>query len=387
MQQNGRLREELLAEVEVIAPILAEHAPQSEKLGRLDDATVEALHKTRLPQFPCPRDLGGDEADPVTQMEVWEALARIDASTSWVVGIWGTSSMMAAAYLPTRAAKHIFANDVPRLSGMLTPRGQAEPVKGGYRVKGRWSFGSGIHNADWIISGAFVTGRPPLEGSRAVLLPRNQVAIHNNWQVAGLRASGSCDYSIEDVFVPDDMTFSIMDMLLGNAATGGASVRLGLPALVTAFHMAMPLGIARRALDEITAQAVEKARGFPPSSLATQAEFQFALGKAETQLAAARALARQVLSSLMEKARTGQTPPPEKQAETRAAAVCITELAQQVATMAFQAAGGGALFDTNPLQRCWRDAYAVGQHFAVSQSSYRALGQFRLKQPDANPML
>ena len=270
---------------------------------------------------------------------------------------------------------------------MLTPRGQAEPVEGGYRVKGRWSFGSGIHHADWVISGALVTGRPPLEGSRAVLLPRNQVVIHDNWQVAGLRASGSCDYSIENVFVPEDMTFSVMDMLLGNAATGGAAVRLGLPALVTAFHMAMPLGIARRALDEITAQAVEKARGFPPSSLATQAQFQFALGKAESQLAAARALARQVLSSLMEQACSGQTPPPEKQAEARAAAVYITELAQQVATVAFQAAGGGALFDTNPLQRCWRDAYAVGQHFVVSQTSYQALGQFKLNQCDANPML
>ena len=68
MQQQGSLREELLAEVEAIAPILAAHAPQSEKLGRLDDATVEALRKTRLLRFPCPRELGGDEADPVTQM-------------------------------------------------------------------------------------------------------------------------------------------------------------------------------------------------------------------------------------------------------------------------------------------------------------------------------
>jgi len=62
-------------------------------------------------------------------------------------------------------------------------------------------------------------------------------------------------------------------------------------------------------------------------------------------------------------------------------------VAQRVATVAFQAAGGGALFDTNPLQRCSRDAYAAGRHAFVSQSSYRALGQFELHQPDANPML
>ena len=75
------------------------------------------------------------------------------------------------------------------------------------------------------------------------------------------------------------------------------------------------------------------------------------------------------------------------QAEARAAATYITEVAQLVTTVAFQSAGGGALFDTNPLQRCFRDVHAAGQHFVVSQSAYRALGQFKLAQPDANPML
>lgn len=80
-------------------------------------------------------------------------------------------------------------------------------------------------------------------------------------------------------------------------------------------------------------------------------------------------------------------PPPEQQAEARAASAYITEIAQRVATVAFQAAGAGALFDTNPLQRCFPDVFAAGQHFLVSQSSYRAIGQFKLGQPDANPML
>jgi indole-3-acetate monooxygenase len=151
--------------------------------------------------------------------------------------------------------------------------------------------------------------------------------------------------------------------------------------------MAIALGIARRALDEITEQAIEKGRGFPPSPLPTHPHFQFALGKAELQLASARALALQVLSRVWTEARARRVPPPPMQAEARAAAVYITEVAQQVTTVAFQAAGGGALFDTNPLQRCFCDVHAVGQHFVVSQSAYRALGQFKLAQSDANPML
>jgi alkylation response protein AidB-like acyl-CoA dehydrogenase len=133
-------------------------------------------------------------------------------------------------------------------------------------------------------------------------------------------------------------------------------------------------------------QAVEKGRGFPPSPLPMQPHVQFALGKAEIELASARAYGLQVVGDLYEEAQAGRVPSPARQAEARAAAAYITEVAQRVTT-AFQAAGGTALFDTNPLQRCFRDIAAAGQHFMVSQSAYRAVGQFKLAQPDANPML
>ena len=255
MQSNESLRDELLAEVEAVAPILAEHAPLSEKLGRLDEPTVEALSKTRLLRFACPRELGGCEADPVTGMEIFEAVTRIDGSVGWTLGILALTSAIAGAFLPVTTAQRIFARGVPPMAGLLAPIGKAEPVDGGYRVTGRWAFGSGIHHADWVLTGAFVPGQPLPAGIRMVVLPRGQVAIHDNWQVAGLKASGSCDYSIENAFVPDEMTFAFMDAIRGNAVTGGAALRLGVPAFVIPFHMAIALGIARRALDEITEQA------------------------------------------------------------------------------------------------------------------------------------
>ncbi len=267
------------------------------------------------------------------------------------------------------------------------PLGTAEPVDGGYRVNGRWNFGSGIHHAEWVLAGALAPGLHPFEGSRVIVLPREQVLAHDNWQVAGLKASGSCDYSIKNVFVPDEMTFPLINLVQGKPAIGGPALRLGVPASSAPFHIGIPLGIARRALDEITGQAIVKARGLPPSSLVTHPHFQFALGKAELELAAARALAIQVVSRVWAEALAGRLPPPDLQAEARATATYITEAAQRVVTVAFQAAGGGGLFATNPLQRCFRDAFAIGQHFLVSQSSYRALGQFKLGQPDANPML
>ncbi len=317
MQQEELLRNELLAEVESIAPILAEHAPLSEKLGRLDDATFEAIRSTRLLRCVCPRELGGLEAGPVTGMEIYEGVARVDGSAGWVLGILAGSSAIVASLLPAASAR----------------------------------------------------------------------GIHDNWQVAGLRGSGSCDYSLEDVFVPEEMTFSLMDFILGNVATPAPVLKLGAPANLSIFHMGIALGIARHALDEITSQAVAKGRGLPPSPLPTHPHFQFALGKAEVELGSARALAIQLLSSLYAEVQAGRVPPPARHAEARAAPTYVTEVAQRVTRVAFQAAGGGGLFDSNPLQRCFRDVYAAGQHFVVSQSSYRALGQFKLGQPEANPML
>jgi indole-3-acetate monooxygenase len=387
MQQEELLRKELLAEIESIAPVVAEHAAASEALGRLDEPTMAALRSTRLLRFWCPRELGGLEADPVTQLLVLEALARIDASTSWTLGILAGVSGIVGAYLPTATARLLFADRISPMVGSFLPKGTAEPVAGGYRVRGRWPYGSGIYHAEWVGAGTVIPGEPMPEGGRFVLLPRNQVVIHDNWQVAGLRGSGSSDYSIEDQFVPEERTYPLMDVFMGKAVTGGAAFRLGLPAWVASFHIGIALGIGRRALDEIYTQALEKGRGFPPSPLPTQPHVQFALGKAEIELAAARAYGIQLMSDLYEEAQAGHVPSPARQAEARAASTYVTEVAQRVTTAAFQAAGGTALFDTNPLQRCFRDIAAAGQHFIVSQSAYRAVGQFKLAQPDANPML
>jgi len=388
MHQEELLRKELLAEVDSIAPTIAEHAAASETLGRLDEPTMAALRSTRLLQFAAPRELGGLEAnDPVTQLLVFEAIARIDASTSWTMGIIAGSTGLAAAYLPVTTTARLFAETIPPMVGSLLPKGTAERVPGGYRVKGRWPYGSGIHHAKWVLAGTIIPGQRLPESACVVVLPREQILIHDNWQVAGLRGSGSSDYSIEDRFVPEAMTFPFTALSMGQAVTGGKAMRLGMPAIVVPFHIGIALGIARRALDEIFVQAIEKSRGFPPSALPTQPQVQFALGKAEIELAAARAYGLQILGDLWAEAHTGRLQPPARQAEVRAAGTYVTEVAQRVTTAAFQAAGGTGLFDTNPLQRCFRDIAAAGQHFAVSQSAYRAVGMFKLNQPDANPML
>src|SRR5579863_1151978 len=126
--QNGALRKELLAEIESIAPMVAEHAAASEALGRLDEPTMAALRSTRLLRLYAPRELGGLEADPVTALLVLEALARIDASTSWALGIISGVPGIVGASLPAETARQLFAGKVPPMAGLVLPKGTAEPV-------------------------------------------------------------------------------------------------------------------------------------------------------------------------------------------------------------------------------------------------------------------
>ncbi len=318
-----------------------------------------------------------------------EALARIDGAAGWCLMIQGGSSGLIGGFVPDEAAEAVFGGSIPNVAGVFAPRGQAVPVDGGFRLSGRWQFGSGIRHADWVVSGARVGDADAPTAFRMFVVPRSQVEIHDNWYVSGLKGTGSCDYSLNDVFVPESFSFEAMDLFQGRARRGGPLYRTGMPGFVAIEHTSVALGIGRRALDEITDQAASKHRGVlasTASALAKRGAFQRDLGKADLELRAARALAVEVFEHAWDLTCAGQVPEPALQAEMRSVATYVTEVAAAVVTTAYQYAGGGVLFDSNPLQRCFRDIHAASQHFAVSNSSYEGLAQFYLGLPDANPM-
>lgn len=379
--------EGLVERVDRVAPRLEAGAVAAERLGALPAATIDAFREAELLAFKVPTELGGFGAGPLAEARVLEAAACADGSTGWVLGILAVTSGIAGAFLPAVGVERLFGDGIPLAAGAVAAKGLATPSGDGFRLSGRWSFGSGIRHADWVLAGAMVEGEAPPAALRMVLVPSGDVEIHDNWQVAGLRGTGSCDYSMDDVFVPAEQTFGLLDLMLGKTARGASAFSLGLPALVAPFHIGVALGIAKRALAEVSEQAANKARGFVPSALVENPTFQDKVGRAALELDAARTLALSVLTEVQAAAEACSPPAPPLQAKTRAVACYVTEVAQRVATAAFHAAGGGALFDTNPLQRCFRDAHAAGQHFAVSDSAYRAHGQFLLGVPGANPML
>ena len=378
-------RQHFLDRLEAIRGGLEAGAETAEDLATLPQATVDLLYNEGLLHLKLPEALGGVELDPIAYLDVIESLSRIESAAGWCALINCTSIAWPGAFLPDEAIAQIFAGGrVPIAAGAAGPLGRARPVEGGYLVSGRWPFGSGIRHAEWVVAGCRIEGdrqEPP--GHLMVAVPVEQVQIHDNWQVMGLKGTGSCDYSMSEVFVSGDFTW---DMEKSRPHRGGPHFLMGRPGFVISDHAAFALGVARRALDEILELSPSKSRGYAePTMIAASSTFQRDIGRADLELRAARELVVSVLEEAWESCCSGVVPPPPLQSRLRSAAVLATEVGAEVAGLALRYGGGASIYSSVALQRCFRDLNAAAQHRVVRQSSYENHGKFLLGMTGVNP--
>jgi len=352
---------------------------RAEDLRTLPSDTVETLRSMGAFWLKTPADLGGTPLDPLDFCDVIEELAYADSSTAWAAMIGAGCGGLAGGWLPEAGARRVFApgQPLPVVAGQLQPRGTGRPVEGGYVVSGRWSFASGIVHASWLI-GAFhpEPGAAAEGGQRIVVfvLPKAQAEVVDNWQVAGLVGTGSMDFRVDGQFVPDEMTYD-----LGTAAVrGGDLFRLGMPAFVSNEVPPLCVGMARRALDDMTGLAAKTTRwpGGPP--LSERAVFLKELGRAEVRISAARLAHREAVQVVWATAQDGNVPSDAQQLALTTASVYAVETCADVISDLFRYGGGRVLSLSSPMQRHLRNALAARQHIAVSEEFYEAAGRLRI---------
>ncbi len=386
-EQREAKRQALLDAVESLRDVFLDGADEAEAAGTLPQATVDAIYESGLFSFKTAQVLGGDQADAMIQLDVIEAAARIEPSAGWCLMIGaGTLSGM-AAFLPDEAIDEIFAGGkAPKAAGVAFPSGQATPVEGGYRISGQWAFASGIRHSEWVGFAAMVDdGNPDSTRMVRVAVPTSQVRIHDNWHVVGLRGTGSCEFSVDDLFVPERFTWGGTE---AKPLRGGPNFLLGRPGMQTTGHCGVALGIGRRALDEVTELAQNKKRGYKGAELlvADRGSFQRFLGESDLRLRAAKALCVETLEEAWELVCQGITPPPTLQIRLRASGSYVTAEASDIVSQAFRFGGGSAMYSSHILQKCLRDIHGAAQHNMVSDRAYENHGQFLLGFPGANPM-
>jgi len=378
-------RQKLLDAVSDIAEILIAGAAADEAECTLSAQTVKALEGAGMFRLKLPAELGGAQADPTTQLLVLEALAYASSAASWCAMVGATAVGLPGAFLPDEAIAAMFPSGrVPLGAIVAMPIGKAEIVDGGYRLSGRWPFASGVRHSGWIAAGATVMrdGGPE---RRMMVFPTATAQIHDNWQVAGLKGTGSCDFSVDGLFVREAFSW---DLRNDAPRRGGPIFRIGHPGFVANEHAGFALGVGRRALDAFTQREAAKRRGYTDnlSSLAARPAVQRMIGAGNLRLRAARALAIEIDDAAWDAVNAGGRPSTRLQGELRAVASYCTEVALDVVTEAFRYSGGGAIYQRNILQQCLRDMNVAAQHLMVSEIAYENLGQMILGVSDVDPM-
>ena len=360
-----------------LAGLLREEAAQGEAQGALTERTMAALRSGDFFSLMLPRCLGGAEAAPVEALQTIVELSIADGSTGWVVMAAGLCIGTAAAFLDDAAVGDIFApGAIPIIAGHGGPNGTAIVERNGFRLSGAWRYGSGTKHARYIHSGAVVieNGAPRLRPDgepeiRIFVTPRSDAVLADNWNVLGLRATGSVDYTITDLFVPEGYSHP-PDIL--TPKRGGNLYRIGLLGIAVIGHTGFALGVGRRALDEIAAFARQQSG--PTGRLRDSDSFREHYGSAEAQYRAARALVYDTWADIERAVERGNTMSTRQITLARLAMSHVTSVVAEVSSFAYRTGGGVALRD-GAIQRCFRDIHAGTQHLHAHPLILRECGR------------
>jgi alkylation response protein AidB-like acyl-CoA dehydrogenase len=372
----------LLARIRSSAPLVEGEAAESERARTLTPKVVEAVVETDVMLAALPREVGGAELAAPELVELYEEIARQDGSTGWCFGMNGIIGGISAAMLPEAGRARIFDARPPGrtlLAGGFPPQGRAVRNGADWAVNGHFRFGSGCRHAHAMVCTCVVVEDGEVRVERGIptmrtfVLPVEQVRIEDNWHVAGLEGTASCDYHVDDVRVPDELSFSSGTTF--EPRRGHSLYGLPLLSLAGAPHAGFALGVGKRALEEIAEHATWRQRLGSSSALADRPAFQQGFGRATARLRAARALVLQTLQALHDEVAGGDGVSLRARADAAAATTNAYESAAEAATFAFRAGGGAVLFRSGRLQRCFRDIQAGSQHIVVSDESYERAAQ------------
>jgi len=385
---------ELVARARAIAPELRERIAVAERLRRLPDENVAALRQAGLLKVLQPHRYGGHQASLRTHIDVVAELARGCASTGWCAGVVHAHSWLMSLF-PRQAQEDSFGADPEAMiSAVISPRGTARRVKDGFILSGFWAFCSGSEHAQWLLLGGAVqddSGAPIDEGD--FLVPSSAVTIKDDWNVIGLRGTGSCGIVAKDVFVPEHRYLSLPLAIAGRAPgaglhDGGLYRSALVPVLALAITPAA-LGAAEAALDAFNAR-------LPGRELAyTQREIQIEMpvthmqvADAATRIATARLVLYHCADEIAWAAERNETMDFTKRARVRMDCAWAVRLCLEGVEILMLASGGSGIGDTNAVQRAWRDLHAINMHGLLNlQTNQEMYGRVLLNLQPNTPLI
>jgi alkylation response protein AidB-like acyl-CoA dehydrogenase len=367
----------LKAKVLALSPPIKAMALATEQAATVSAESIEMLREAGYYDIVKPQAFGGYEHDFDVLVDLNIELAKACASTAWVAGLLAAHQWLLASF-PAQAQHDVWDRDPNAvLCGSYAPAAKAVAVPGGYRVSGRWSFASGCDNSSWSVCAALLppSGEGAAPSPAFLLVPAEDYSIDDTWHVIGLSGTGSKTLVLDDVFVPAHRVLTFAETTSGR--TPGAKLYADNPTFAVPMLCNIPsclasvaVGAALGALDDyIDATRARITRGAVAGAANRMAEFatvQLRVADAAASADAAREMLLRDLRAVARMARAGEEITVRDRITCRRGQAFAVSLAIR-ATEALNASTGGLGLDlTNPVQRAWRDANAVGRHISMN---------------------
>ncbi|HAA96025.1 MAG TPA: hypothetical protein DCE26_10110 [Dehalococcoidia bacterium] len=371
-----------------LAERAGEHADQIDRDRQIPlDLAAEFADKGFF-RLLRPKSLGGLELEHPDFLKILEIFAAVDGSTGWCMNqnnVFATNS----SRFPRAVAEEIYADEKAVITnGPPSSSARAVRCEGGYRLSGRWDFSSGITHATWIaaLSPVLEEGEESEPGfdrssGRVMLMPKKDVKFLDFWPVQGLRGTASFSFELDNVFVPEERSYSPTDSPQEKGPLYGIPTTL----LFATGFSTVALGIAQASLKTAMDLAESKIPGRSFRLLKDESTTQRTIGEAEAIWHSAKAFLREAHSSVWASAKAGEELTVEQRIKLRLAATHGIRKATEVTDMAYTLCGSNAILDTNPIQRQFQDIHVVSQHIQGRATHYETAGQFFMgMDPDGN---
>jgi alkylation response protein AidB-like acyl-CoA dehydrogenase len=350
-----------------LQPLLDAHGPEIDSRRELTPEVVDALAGHDMLRLLLPQSLGGQEIHLLEFCQTTEAVAWADASAGWFVNQSNVSSASSAAAMPHDSAAAMFDGPYAGLAwGAINNASKAIRVDGGYRLTGTWSFASGSRHTKWIGAHSAVQnpdGSPHIrygeKDIRSFLFLRDQAAIIDDWQVLGLRGTGSDTYSVTDLFIPDE--HAPHREATEERRENGPLYTIRSTLLYAVGFCGVTLGLARRMLETYTTLARGRHSRVSPSAMANNHAVQREIALLEAKLSAARAFLHEAVCQAYDAASVGDLDVDTRMRLRLATTYGMNE-ATDVSIACYRGAGTVAIMDSAPFERRFRDAMTASQH-------------------------
>ena len=365
-----------------IAAVIEKSGLENEVLGQLTPEVVDKLHEQKLFRLLLPRAYGGEEVDLATWFRTMEALAKLDASTAWCIGQINGCAAISSALEPA-VAQRIWGEPSAALSWGPPITARADEVDGGHRLTGEWGMSSGSRHATWLGLTAPVFDKNgaavQLHDGPAVrifFVPADAVALIDNWNVIGLRATNSGGFKVDGLFVPSG--HSACRDHLPDVKLSTPLYKFPMNSFFATGFSAAALGIARAMLDASMALAMKKHPRLAKLSLRDNNLVQFQLGEAEARLRSARSYVETTAQRVWDAVVASDELTISQRIDIRMAATFAIHEAKAVADTAWEVASASAIFVSSPFERRFRDLNTITQQVQGRKSHLQEVGAYLL---------